>query len=386
VETTLSGWVLLALVLHARVLAQPTRLGCFLAGAAIGAALMTKLTAATILLWPGLYFLAQTLRRGRPGGPNLAGLLAWSGGIFLVAGPWYLRYLDVILTHGAYAARFDQVGLGVPNVEFRGLRLPHGFVVSFGWIECLIVAAIGLAWLVRRPRPPESATVPERDLFARLSAGAIVIHAVVLMLPSYYEPRFFAPLVPTIAVLAACLLARVLEGRTTASRPLLAGGLLLFACGVSTLVGAMRSTRILAETYPRWDDTASLLDDLARTYHVAHVANVGQDRRWNVPQLLMYARTKPSSRKLNIEEAANYGRIVGWEETLSSDAIVVLQPDAIEQTFLSAAPSQDSGYWAILAKLPPPNFVEFPLRGRGWVLPDIKVYVKRSLVAGANPR
>ncbi len=365
VETFLGLWVLLAIVAASALLARPTRGRAALLGAAIGLAALTKLTVVLLLAVP---LIAVAVWLARPGDDSrtrrraltIAAIVALA-----LAGPWYARNARPAVEFGAFSARHNLVtGAAVTPRSQRPWALAREVAGPVGLLA-LAIAGVGLA---RRGATPISDEARSFLALAGLGAGSA---AIVLIGPSYFDPRFLAPTWPVAAVAVGIGLARLAESLQRPRAIVSVAGLLL-AAGVG-----WSGSRMIAEpSWPTAWGAGELIDELVAGHGVRHLGNVGNGPGWNVCKtgLINELRDDPAacfvlhdlSRADDRELAGRLGRF---------DAVVVLDPWAHPPGWLASSPGLNSAYPRIGPALTAAGFVPIAPRTAG--LPPLTVFVRR---------
>lgn len=272
VETFMGLWVLAAFTLAAKLLERPDAGRAFALGAVLGLACLTKMTAALILPVPAAITWVVLVRRH--GWPTAVKAAGWTlGALMMVAGPWYFKNGPETVRFAFFSARYNQVALGSAEVVGTRSRLLSLADDVAGWpvLGAVAVAGAGLI-LGRREIPTSPGSSAD---FAGLAIAGVSCAALTLLLPPYFDPRFFLPAWPSLTVVLGALLAESLRQRGRFKAILVVGllGLGLFS-SVDRLTSEPRT-----KTY--WA-ARSLIDFLVHRYGVANIYNVGNCRDWNV--------------------------------------------------------------------------------------------------------
>jgi len=201
-----------------------------------------------------------------------------------------------------------------------------------------------------------------------------------LCVPSYYETRFLLPLVPTVAVLLAWIVAASVRDSGTAWKWL--AHVLVFATLAYSFVWVYRANLHPPVVY--WD-AKEILERLA-TYHVKRIGNIGNSADWNCSKLRMIGRTNRASAACEYVEISRLREDDAARETAACDAVFVLDYEAIPKGYLQYAPGQNRGYTAAVRALKH-GFKELPVREltEGNVLPKMRLFIRNESRQGEVP-
>ena len=284
VETSMGLWVVLAFFLAANLLNRPSRGFAVALGAVIGLACLTKLTAALIFPVPGLLTLVLLVRR--LGASKASKLMVWStAALLLFAGPWYVENGPEAVRFAGFSSRYNLAALGSSDVVGPGERLVALARDIAGWplLGAAAIAAVGMAW--RRPSEISDRSGVAADYWVLAVAGG-VSSALILLVPAYFDPRFFLPAWPALAVGCGALLARGGWDRGWLSAVAVTG---LLGLGILQSADRLASE---PRTTTFWA-ARSLIDDLVRRHGVANIYNVGNCRDWNVSKTGLINELRP---------------------------------------------------------------------------------------------
>jgi len=281
VETFMSLWVLLAYFFAARLLDRPARGPALGLGAALGCALMTKLTVALLLPAPALGFAVIYARRHGTG-REAARIVGWiSSPLLAIALPWYCMNGGAAVRFAAFSSRYNVVALGEsggPPRIFRLAQMAHDLA---GWPLLATLGVAALGWLLRgRGAAAGVGRAIAPRMFAGLTLLGLVSGAAILLVPSYFDSRFLLPIWPAVA---ACLGPVLRDAIGRRVRPLALATAGLLAASVHASAGELARERP-SETF--WGARA-LIDRLVADYRVKIIDNVGNCRDWNVSKVGM---------------------------------------------------------------------------------------------------
>lgn len=222
VEAMLAFWILAVIVLAAAWCGAPSPARSMLLGAAIGFALLTKVSAGVFLAPVVVYAgVAVTRRLGWPAAWRTGTVVALSAAA--VCGFWYFKHLSEAVEFARYASRFSDFA---PRASFPA-RVTQIVREVFGWWWAVILPLL-LFGTARRNEPPRS--LPTEIDFRRMAFLAAGFGFVVISFARYFEARFFMPITPAFAVLAGAAGASFFRSRSgfaVAGFALVAGGLVL---------------------------------------------------------------------------------------------------------------------------------------------------------------
>lgn len=369
VETFMGLWILLVYDRMAALLASPRPRRAALLGLVLGAAMLTKLTVALLLPVPGLLFLEAWCRRhgfGREGRRLAILALACTS---LVAGPWYARNTAATVKFAVFSSRYNIVAEGrtdsVPRLERLaelGRNLPGGALIA-------TLASVALA--SRRRRDPREETTDTARMFTRLAVSGAVSGALILLLPSYFDPRFLLPIWPALAVVLGGLVGRFAVPGMTLRTTLTAGALGL--CVVVSARGLVREPR----TSSYWT-TRLLIDDLVRTRGVRTIGNVGNTPEWNVCKTGLFnaMRERPGDcfvlHDLSRSDSESLTRRLP-----KFDAVFVLDGGAVPSDLGKRSPGLNRARETAARMIAADDrFERMPVRMTG-DLPGLSVYIRR---------
>jgi 4-amino-4-deoxy-L-arabinose transferase-like glycosyltransferase len=342
VESFMALWVCVAFYFAAILVEQRTRLRAFGLGIGIAGGLMTKLTVALLLPGPAIVFCILYYRRHRLDRFTIRLFLWVLMPVLAFAAPWYVRNGRDAIEFARFSAHYDITALGradgTPKLErlwLLGDRLA-------GWpLLALAGVAVTVAVVDRRGRIERRQSASAGHDFAVLSVTGAVSGALILLGPSYFDPRFLAPIWPPLAV---CLVSEL--WKLHARRPRVATA----ATSVALVAGLMLSTHRLRDeprTVTYWQ-TRRLIDELVTRHGASVIANLGDSRDWNVCKtgLINELRDNPGdcfvlhdlSRKAP-DEIARRLRLL--------DAVVVLDRSALPPGFLEESPGLNRAYAAV---------------------------------------
>jgi 4-amino-4-deoxy-L-arabinose transferase-like glycosyltransferase len=235
-----------------------------LAGALCGLALITKETSAVFLVGAGLALLV------RGGWRNWTGLLAFTGAVAVIAGPWYVYHWHDIINS------YTQIGEEyVSPVQSP----PRWSLSSLGWyfwnlvneqvlVPFTLLVLIGTVLAVRRcvrDRFSTSSVLPEV-----LAGGAVSYLGMTYL--AHKDPRYTLPALVYIAVLSTYWIAQV---RRTRVRQALTGAFVTVAVinfvGMSTGLGGTRRLMVALPGAPF--DPANSVDPYS--WHLTLYENQG---------------------------------------------------------------------------------------------------------------
>ncbi len=384
VETYLGLWVLLTYVLAARLLVRPTRRCGLALGTAVGVSLLTKLTTALFLPAPLFYVLAYAIRPN-PNRRPLLRILLWSAVMSLaIAGPWYALNTAKAVKFAIFSSRYDEVARDRSNRVSTAERAAAivgdlaGWPLAATFVSATLVGTV-LAW--RKSKSSAHRETEQSDIQAHLGRMAWLgfgTSAVVLLYPSYFDPRFLLPIWPVLAIDIGRRFHLMMASLNATPRLLLGGGLAASLLLASTALIRGPSNH----TY--WD-TGAMIDDLVQQYGITTLGNVGNCAEWNVCKtgLLNELRDRPADcfvlhdlTKLPPERA---------RKMLDRfDAVVILsRTDSPEKQFVYP-PGTNRSYGPVVENLTQnPLFVAVPTPVREG-LPHLSVYVKQSKLRGTE--
>ncbi|MFH1278853.1 MAG: phospholipid carrier-dependent glycosyltransferase [Candidatus Eisenbacteria bacterium] len=208
VDVTMTFFVVLSTWLLVRYVSEGKRRDLLAAGLCAGLAASVKYPAALFLLqlpW------AEKIRQGAPFRPGRVLAAVLLGGVaFAAASPY------VILDFGGFLRDFGAESLHMREGHFGGagegvLGAARLFAGGFGW-PLFLAALAGVLAAAVRPRGVEKLLWPMPVLLFVLLAASRM-----------QAPHYPLPAVPSLALLAAVLLARVIGGGSRARAGLLAG-------------------------------------------------------------------------------------------------------------------------------------------------------------------
>ncbi len=280
VETFLGLTILLTLHFAALVLERPSTRRSFALGVAIGLAMLTKLTVALLLPGPALIFAILFARRfgsGRALGKVIAVSFA---GIFLVAGPWYIENGRAAVEFARFSSRYQIEAEGRNDRVDSISRIASIGSQVIGWPNLAVLSLAAIS-LVRSQAKPSSSS--ERPDFVSLATAGITAGTIGLLVPSYFDPRFLAPIWPAFAVVLGGLVTNQQDRR---------GKGLTFAV---LLIGSLWSFVELASepgTTTYWA-ARTLIDEMVASHGVKTIGNIGDTGDWNVCKTGMINETRP---------------------------------------------------------------------------------------------
>jgi hypothetical protein len=385
VETFLALWVLLALYLASRLLAEPGRKLAMGLGLVTGLALLTKTTAAFLLAGAIAWCLWRTWSHDQGRSSRLRGLAVAVLACVVVAAPWYVHHAPSAVHFALYSSRFNIVAEGQSQLRSIWDRvvliladLPGWPLVAVvGFSACFMLAARWRGWNDESRRFAE--IQPTCQHFRLMTAASVIGATMVLMVPPYFDTRFLLPLWPAVTVALGGPIARLVTSLGFVPRMLAAAGL---AASVSmSAVGLAREH--VAPTH--WSATR-LIDRLVSRHGVSYLANVGNIEAWNVCKtgLINELRSNPADcfvlHDLSAESREGLGaRLPRF------DAIVVLEPSAFPAGFLGDAPRLNRAAATINDIVAAdPGLVpleDLPLDG----LPAMRVYLRRRENTQTSP-
>jgi hypothetical protein len=285
VETFLALTILLALHGAALVLERPTMGRGIALGVAIGLAMLAKLTVALLLSGPAVVFGVLLYRRYGNSRTPYKVVASSLVGVMLVAGPWYVKNGRAAVEFARFSSRYQIEAEGRTDRVDTGARVrAYAFKVT-GWPN-LAVLGLALAGLfLARQRGSAAVSSPPTmgSDFAALATAGLVAGAIGLLVPSYFDPRFLAPIWPSFAV--------VLGGLVMKQSPRLSRFLaiaLLLAGSIEAFVDLVREPG--TRTY--WA-ARELIDELVTRHRVKLIGNVGNTGDWNVCKTGMMNETRP---------------------------------------------------------------------------------------------
>lgn len=370
VETFLALWILLVYESASRFLESATPLRAATLGAALGLALLTKLTVALFFPVSATVFLWQYLRRHGLDRSTWRPLLALAVPLLLIAGPWYFKNGVTAVRFAAFSARYQVLAEGKTTVLPIPERVAALGEQILGWpllATLLLVTVPILARLVRGKRAPCQAG----DAFLVLVFVGAGSAASVLMLTSYFDPRFLLPIWGALAVCVARLIQLASARLGSISTGL---AIALLATGVYRSVDALCSE---PRTRTYWTAQA-LIDELVVEHNVKTIGNVGNCSDWNVCKtgLINELRRNPADcfvlHDLSKDEEPELGRRLG-----RLDAVIILDRADLPPGFLEASPGLNRAYGSIggvLAQRTDYRKLEPRVAGD---LPPLSVYVRR---------
>ncbi len=270
VETYLCLWVLLTYVLAARLLVRPTRRCGLALGTVVGLSLLTKLT--TALFLPAPLFMCWCMRfvlipTGDCSSKYSCGVAVIS---LAIAGPWYALNTVKAVKFAIFSSRYDEVAGDRSDRVSTAERaaaivgdLP-GWPLAATFVECdarrFCSGFAGRAKAQRTAKRSNPIIQAHLGRMAWLGSGT---SAVVLLYPSYFDPRFLLPIWPVLAIDIGRRFHLMMASLNATPRLLVSGGLaasLLLACAASFVQPSN-------QTY--WQ-TASLIDDLVSQYGITN--------------------------------------------------------------------------------------------------------------------
>ena len=268
VETFLALGILLTLHFGVLILVRPSFRRGFALGAAIGMAMMTKLTVALLLPGPAIVFgILVLVRRRTTSVVSCSCLSAIVLGLFLIAGPWYARNGRIAVEFARFSSRYNIEAEGRSDQARIAERLAAIGSQVIGWPNLAVLVVVAAAGLARRKLPGD---------FAMLAMASMGVGTIGLLIPTYFDPRFVAPAWPVMAVAMSGGLVAIGRGRSKWIGLCL--GFSLLAIG-----SAWSAVELVNEpgTKTYWAGR-ELIDELVARYGVRSIGNVGDTGDWNV--------------------------------------------------------------------------------------------------------
>jgi hypothetical protein len=373
VETFLSLWVLATFAAAASLLARPSARAALALGTALGLAMLTKLTVALLLPVPALLFLVRYARRYPldRSSARLAGCVLLP--VALVAGPWYLKNAGEAVRFAVFSSRYN-VAAEARDDSTPALDRVHAYLDGLvGWPLVAVAVAAGLTQL-RRGGGAEWGGGPALSAFVELSAAGALSGALILLIPSYFDPRFLLPAWPSLAVGLGGLFARA-GGRSPGKV------VIVHAALVACVVPAACRLAGEGRTATSWA-ASRLVDDLVARYGVATIANAGNSPDWNVCKtgLINELRATPGDCFV-IHDFSGIDPAEVRRRLPRVGAVVVLDRDSLPPAFLEAAPGLNRSVQTVVEALnADPHFHRVGVDRAG--LPPLAVYVRDT----ASPR
>lgn len=377
VETALALAILLTLGAATLLLQRPTPRRGLLLGAAIGMALMTKMTVPLLLAGPFVAFIVLYLGRhglDRRAATTLATILL---GLASVAGPWYGRNGRAAVEFARYSSRYNIEAEGRSDRVSTPDRLTALAGQVAGWPNLAMLAIGAGVWLSRRtassldPDRPEAegrrtSCRPGAD-FAILASAALGCGAIGLTIPTYFDPRFLAPAWPAMAVALAGLLAP--RGRCVSI-----AAVLVLGAGASWSFAALRHE---PRTTTYWA-ARDLIDEMVERHGVHRLGNVGDTGDWNVCKTGLVNELRPVPGDCHVLQDLSRAAPESLADRLARlDAVVILDDSPLLDDMRRAAPGLNRAREAIGPALAASGRfvrVEAPSRAS---LPPMRVYVRR---------
>jgi hypothetical protein len=207
-----------------------------------------------------------------------------------------------------------------------------------------------------------------------LSAASVLSGALILLIPSYFDPRFLLPAWPSLAI---CLGARFARAGGRSGVKVVIVHAALAAC----VVPAACRLAGEGETATHWA-AARLIDDLVARYGVATIANAGNAPDWNVCKTgLINELTATPGDCFVIHDFSGIDPVEVRRRLPRIGAVVVLDRDALPPAFLAAAPGLNRSVQTVVEALKTdPHFHRVEVDRAG--LPPLAVYVRDT----ASPR
>ena len=370
VETFLSLWVVLALFSMARLLDGPSRGRATALGAVLGFACLTKMTVALLLPAPLIVTLVLLIRRHGPARTGAAVGWALAVGV-LIAGPWYLKNGEAAIRFARFSAQYNLVALGAGVRVGPGDRLLAIGRDLIGWP---LVAIAGLAGsLALRRRRRLGLEVEPTDDFLVLTLACFLSSTAVLLVPTYFDPRFLLPAWPAMAIGFGAVLVQIRPSRDR---------LAAFATAAALALAVFGSSRQLAaepKTTTFWA-ARSLIDHLVMHHRAANLVNVGNCRDWNVSKTGLVNEFRPNPRDcfvLHDLSGSAPGEFLRRLET--AEAVVALDRSKLPPTWFDYGPRLNQSCDFAVAHLRGDErfrrVEDFPTAD----LPPILVFVRRDL-------
>lgn len=318
VETFMSLWILLALFAMARFLERPSGPWAMLGGLSVGLAMLTKASFVFLLGPPMVYFACAIWRQHRSEGKVLRYLVLLFMTTAPVAAPWYVRNAAAAYRFAVWAAG-DVPDAAELHWALRILSLPVGVM---GWPMLLVTVAglLGLPWRSRAGGIGVVGTARRR--FVVGSVVGAMSGTVVLLLPSYLEPRFLLPVWAAVSICVAILLSEL--------RRIVVW--ILVGLALTYSVAATMVTGNYGRGIPY--GIVALVDQLRLEYSVKRICNGGSTAAWNVYKLRLVNELRSEPRTVDFVDLSSVepARLRG--ELEECDAILVLidlPPEAAKQ-------------------------------------------------------
>jgi hypothetical protein len=367
VETFLGLWVLLALDAAAQLLNRPTSRRAALLGLWLGLAAVTKFTAFLLLGGPALYFVIAAVRTRRVPAAAFATATAVA---LLVAGPWYGRNYQNVLEHAWFSSQFDVLALGKKDESVRLARLVAAAGAIAGWGVLVTAASAEVARNLLGPGVHEP--LPGGRHFERMALLGLVISAVTLLFPSYYETRFLLPAWPAFATVLGARCCAAAESLGTRWKAGLAG-LLALSAAYSLVVVDRERLQTRSTTY--WD-AGSAVAELATQRGAHTIGNVGETPDWNIAKLRLASRLQARAAACVFRDLSRFEpeQLAGALE--ECDAFFVLDQDLLPPLVLST-PAMNRAYGALPEALADGQFERVVL-AEGLDVPRLQVYVRKK--------
>ena len=379
VETSMGLWVLLTFFFAANLLNRPNQRGAVALGVVLGLACLTKLTAAMILPVPALLTLVLLFRRF--GTRRASKLVAWTTAAFLlIAGPWYVENGPEAIRFAGFSSQYNLSALGSSDIVGPAARLAALARDVIGWplLGAAAVAVVGLA--SRRPSVISDRGGVAVDYWILAVAGG-VSSALILLVPAYFDPRFFLPVWPALAIGCGALLAQGGWDR---------GRLSAVAIALSLGLGLIQSAGRLASeprTTTFWA-ARSLIEDLVKRHGVANIYNVGNCRDWNVSKTGLINELRPNPTDCFVLHDLSGASPEKFLRRLEgAEAVVALDRSSLPSEWFEYGPNLNRNCGPAVAHLLADRrfirVLDYPSEG----LPPLFVFVRRDLQAArANTR
>jgi hypothetical protein len=380
VETFLSLWLLSIYALASALLERPNRAVGAALGLVAGLALLTKLTIALFLPSALVYVLLSASRRGS-NRRSFVRTLAWAGVICLaVAGPWYARNAGSALRFAIFSSRYNELALGRSDRVDAARRLALMVGDLPGWPLTITAAAAAMAGLAVGARgrdvgcallPNETCSEAHRD-FSRMAWLGAGTGAAILLVPSYFDPRFLLPVWPSVAIDLGTRLGVLLTRSGSIHRLALGLGL-----GASVLTAPLVLTA--EPSYRTYWKTAGLIDDLVERYGISQLVNVGNCASWNVCKtgLVNELRQDPGSCFV-LHDMTRLSADSVRQRLNRAEAVVVLGRTELDEVVLQQSPGFNCGYDTVIHSLNEDarfSLVTLPAKTG---LPELSVFVRRE--------
>jgi hypothetical protein len=372
VETFMALWILLIYDLAATLLERPTPRTAALLGLALGAAMLTKLTVALLLPVPALIFTALFIKRFGIGRETRRVFLSILAPVLILAGPWYVTNGPAAIDFARFSARYNIEAQGLTESTPRLRRIGESIEQLPGWplTGLLCVATTGLFLAKKAPTATAQPRGNEQD-FALISVAGALSGILILLLPSYFDPRFLLPVWPALAVVSGGVLAS-LDSRLRLSKWLICP--LLVGCVYFSWQGNVSEPRLT--TY--WS-TQRLLDDLVHQRHANMIGNVGNTPAWNVCKTGLMNELRDSPSDCYVLHDLSQATPEIMKRRLSRfDAVLILDPQALPKHILEQSPGLNRAYAAAATLVTnDARFERLPLQVAG-NMPPVQVFVKRK--------